>query len=105
MLGNYRDRSGRDRDRAIQRCTELTGMQPASPFAYYRRAIAFDTAGEHDKAVSDISEALRLDPQYAIAYNAHAWQVGSVGPNPEVEHFPRVSPHRRKWMSCSLLLA
>src|SRR6266436_9665229 len=57
MLDTYRDCSGKDRDRAVQRCTELIGMQPASPFAYYRRAIAYDAAGEHDKAVSDISEA------------------------------------------------
>jgi tetratricopeptide (TPR) repeat protein len=72
MLDTYRDCSGKDRDRAIQRCTELIGMQPASPFAYYHRAIAYDTVGQHDKAVSDISEALKLDPQYAIAYNARA---------------------------------
>jgi tetratricopeptide (TPR) repeat protein len=73
MLDTYRDCSGKDRDRAIQRCTELIGMQPTSPFAYYHRAIAYDAAGEHDKAVSDISEALKLDTQYAIAYNARAW--------------------------------
>jgi hypothetical protein len=33
MLDTYRDCSGKDRDRAIRRCTELIGMQPASPFA------------------------------------------------------------------------
>jgi tetratricopeptide (TPR) repeat protein len=48
-------------------------MQPPNPFAYYHRAIAYDTAGEHDKAVSGISEALKLDTQYAIAFNARAW--------------------------------
>jgi hypothetical protein len=73
MLDTYGDCAGKDRDRAIQRCTELIGMQPASPFDYYHRAIAYDRAGEDDKAVSDISEALKLDPQYAIAYNARAW--------------------------------
>src|SRR5215467_2713312 len=73
MLDTYRDCSGRDRDRAIRGCTELIRVQPASPYAYYYRALALAAAGQREKAISDLTESIRLDPQYAVAYNSRAW--------------------------------
>jgi tetratricopeptide (TPR) repeat protein len=48
-------------------------VQPATPYAYYHRALAFQAAGEREKAISDVTESIRLDSQYAAAYNARAW--------------------------------
>jgi hypothetical protein len=73
MLDTYRDCSGRDHDRAIRGCTELIRVQPASPYAYYYRALALQAEGEREKAISDVTESIKLDPQYAAAYNARAW--------------------------------
>jgi tetratricopeptide (TPR) repeat protein len=36
--------------------------------AYIRRAVAHGKAGEYDKAVTDFSEAIRLEPNNAVAY-------------------------------------
>src|SRR5262245_25199559 len=69
MLDTYRDCSGRDHDRAIRGCTELIRTQPASPYAYYYRALALQAGGEREKAISDVTESIKLDPQYAAAYN------------------------------------
>jgi tetratricopeptide (TPR) repeat protein len=73
MLDMNRDCSGRDHDQAIRACTELIRLQPTSPYAYYHRAQAFQTAGERETAISDLTESIRLDPQYAVAYNSRAW--------------------------------
>ena len=36
---------------------------------YYNRGNAYRNNGEYDKAITDYTEAIRLDPKYATAYN------------------------------------
>ena len=39
---------------------------------YYRRGLVYVGKGEHDKAIADYSEAIRLSPKFALAYNKRA---------------------------------
>ncbi len=43
---------------------------------YYNRGIAWKQKGDSDKAIADYNEAIRHNPQYALAYNnrGNAWQ-------------------------------
>jgi tetratricopeptide (TPR) repeat protein len=36
---------------------------------YYNRGISYAEKGEHDQAIADYTEAIRLDPKGATAYN------------------------------------
>ena len=36
--------------------------------AYNRRGIAYGKKGEFDKAIADFTEAIRLKPDFAVAY-------------------------------------
>ena len=46
---------------------------PKDATAYVGRAAAYENKGEHDKAIADLNQALRLDPNDAAAYSAFAW--------------------------------
>ena len=41
--------------------------------AYSNRCAARNNLGQHDKAITDCSKALRLNPKYALAYDNRAW--------------------------------
>jgi lipoprotein NlpI len=36
---------------------------------YYNRGIAYDELGQHQRAIEDYTEAIRLEPDYDAAYN------------------------------------
>jgi tetratricopeptide (TPR) repeat protein len=38
-------------------------------WAYYNRGNAYDDKGDVDRAITDYTEAIRLDPKFALAYN------------------------------------
>ena len=48
-----------------------------TPLAYNNRGNACDAKGDHDRAIADYTEAIRLDPKYACAYNNRglAWRA------------------------------
>lgn len=45
--------------------------------AYYQRAFSWYSKGDHDRAIKDYDEAIRLDPRYAVAFNFRglAWNA------------------------------
>ena len=43
-------------------------LDPKYPKAYYNRGIAYDSKGEHDRAIADYGEAIRLEPKDPKAY-------------------------------------
>ena len=53
-----------------------SGSIPRTPSAYSNRGNAWYNKKEFDKAIADYTEAIRLDPEYAMAYNnrGRAWQ-------------------------------
>src|SRR5262249_15726660 len=53
----------KDRARTIRDCTRLIGVQPNGPIAYNYRGLAYAATGDVDKAVTDFSDAVRIDPQ------------------------------------------
>lgn len=68
-------------DQQIEACTALTRLaeQPNSQLskAYSNRGDAFEQKRDHDRALADVNEAIRLDPNNAEAYNVR----GSVYAN------------------------
>jgi tetratricopeptide (TPR) repeat protein len=72
-------------DRAIADCswiigsggTPITRAEPVSRFvtdAYLHRGEAFARTGQHEKAIADFTEAIRLEPDVPTAY---AWRAQS----------------------------
>ena len=41
--------------------------------SYFNRAISWSELKELDKAIEDLTEAIRLNPEYARAYNNRGW--------------------------------
>jgi Tfp pilus assembly protein PilF len=63
-----------DNDTRIAACTGILdkGGRESNKVranAYANRGIAFGNKGQHDRAIQDFDEALRLDPQNAVMYN------------------------------------
>src|SRR5262245_65309300 len=93
-----------DWDRRIDACTDLIatpGLETeALSSAYASRALAFSLRGQHDIAINDYDEAIRLVPNFAIALNNRAWAYFKSGRaekgRPDVErslHLDPVSSH------------
>src|SRR3954451_17544471 len=66
-------RDGRDWDRRIAGCTEVLGRgqsetQANRAIAYSNRSGAYRLKGEHDRAIADYDEAIRLNPDQAFTY-------------------------------------
>lgn len=66
VLGNLCMLTGQPTAAAMNYSTALNA-NPVDPFAYYRRANAYASAGEFDKALSDYENALRLKPKFKQA--------------------------------------
>jgi tetratricopeptide (TPR) repeat protein len=47
--------------------------------AYNERGLAYGNKGQHDKALQDFDEALRLDPQNAMIHNNRGWAFNNKG--------------------------
>ncbi len=43
-------------------------LEPHDSEGYFSRAHAFGKLDQYDRPIEDYSEAIRLDPQYAMAY-------------------------------------
>ena len=52
----------KDLTRAIADFTKAIHYGPYSAGAYYARGLARNTNGEHDRAVEDLAQAARLEP-------------------------------------------
>lgn len=59
-------------DAAIARYGESIALAPTAD-AFNHRAVAYFGKGDHDNAIRDYGEALRIDPKHAEALNNRAW--------------------------------
>jgi tetratricopeptide (TPR) repeat protein len=58
------------------------------PLAYYNRGIAFDRAGQSDKAIEDYDKAIALNPSHFEAYNNRGMVFKKIGQlNKAIEDF------------------
>ena len=66
----------KDLNQRIAGCTRVIDdrKEPAGnrAKAYYRRGVGWYVKGDSDRAVADLSEAIRLDPKFTAAYNDRA---------------------------------
>ena len=47
--------------------------------AYDNRGLIWQEKGDLDKAIADYTEAIRLDPKYAMAYDSRGRRLGTKG--------------------------
>lgn len=89
-----------DNQRRISGCTELiersgVGGQLLSS-AYAMRALGYSLLGLYDTAIRDYDEAIRLEPDFAVALNNRAWAYFKSGrPEtglPDVERSLQIQP-------------
>jgi tetratricopeptide (TPR) repeat protein len=70
-------------EQRLESCTALIHSagqtRRAVVAAYNRGGIAYDDKGEHDRAIADFDEAIRLDPKSAFAYNNRGGAYASKG--------------------------
>ena len=60
-------------DVAIAACSRAINSGAGRPsLNYNNRGNALRSKGDMDRAIADLTEAIRLDPKYAIAYNNRA---------------------------------
>lgn len=45
---------------------------PQDPLAYFRRAVAMHQSGQFNKAIVDLNDAIRLQPDFGAAYRLRA---------------------------------
>ena len=55
-------------DLAIEAFTQTIALKPSSVHAWFARGFARASRGNLEEAIADYTEALRLDPRYAAAY-------------------------------------
>src|SRR5580704_7151630 len=72
--------NGRDHDASISGCTRVIDRGDREPVAgraraYRNRADAYYRKGDADHAIYDAGEAIRIDPQFSMAFNTrgHAY--------------------------------
>jgi tetratricopeptide (TPR) repeat protein len=67
-------------DVKIAACTRAINSGAGRPSINYNyRGLAYNRKGENDRAIADYTEALRLDPKYAMAYDNRALAYRSKG--------------------------
>jgi tetratricopeptide (TPR) repeat protein len=69
---------GRKADSAIAITTQ-TQFNPKLAEGYCRRGIAYGQKGSYDRAIADLTEAIRLNPKLALAYCGRGSAYGHKG--------------------------
>jgi tetratricopeptide (TPR) repeat protein len=69
----------KDHDLRIKSCSAMIERNPKDVVAYHNRGEAYELRGEVDRAISDYTKAIVLDPNYAPAYNGRGRAYVSKG--------------------------
>jgi tetratricopeptide (TPR) repeat protein len=76
---------GDDPDRSIAACTRIIQdrgeAENRRANAHYNRAIAYRDKGDLDRAIADFTEAIRLNPQHAVALGNRGAAYSAKGDN------------------------
>jgi tetratricopeptide (TPR) repeat protein len=67
-------------DQRIAACTariQSSDTTDKIAFAYYHRGVAYESKGDHDRAIADLDQAIRLKPDFAEAYLARGVLYGA----------------------------
>jgi tetratricopeptide (TPR) repeat protein len=69
-----------DPDQLLDACGRVIGgnhLDPQKAFAYFKRSTIWNSKREFDKAISDLSEAIRLSASSPLLYNLY-WSRGEI---------------------------
>jgi tetratricopeptide (TPR) repeat protein len=70
---------GVNHDLRIQACSALIEGNANDAIAYYSRAVAYQLKGDVDRAISDYTKAIELNPYHAAAYDGRGRAYASKG--------------------------
>lgn len=74
---------GQDYERRISGCSDVINDPSTTPeqrsVAFSLRALAYSVKGLYDQAIPDYNEAIRLNPDFAVALNNRAWALFKSG--------------------------
>ena len=56
-------------DAAIQACDQAIRQNPRDAVSYANRGVEYRNKGDLDRAIADLTKAIKIDPKFAGAYN------------------------------------
>ena len=87
----------------IDSLNAVVAAHPSDPEAYNTRGVAYAKIGRFNNAISDFSQAIKLDPRHAAAYTNRALAERQVGSNdaamPDFSHAIEFQPNHAPRLS------
>ena len=87
VAGVETDCLSEDWERRIVGCTAIIDSPIASPdqkaVAYATRALALSLKGQFERSIDDYDQALKIEPNFAVALNNRAWAYHRWGKGPK----------------------
>src|SRR5262245_27477302 len=57
-------------DLRVRACSDIIGRYSGAAWAYVNRGVAYSDKGDQDRAITDFTTAIRINPRAAEAYNS-----------------------------------
>jgi TPR repeat protein len=68
---------GQDNEQAIYWYQKATESEGRVALSYYNLARLYGRQGQHGKAIKNLDKAIKMNPEYASAYNRQAWMLAT----------------------------
>src|SRR5579871_2365034 len=66
-------------DESIAACNRMLARTPKDVIVYYHRGQAYESKGDHDRAITDLDQAIGFRPDLAAAYTSRGFVYNRKG--------------------------